>query len=64
MRNENTSLENENRELKIKAVQSQKQVDKTIDRVNKVLSKIPDDAAKQFKKAWNLEFVVGRGYDR
>ncbi len=61
----NASLSVENRSLQSRLNKAEREADKVLDKVNKVLGKLPDDTAEQFVKAWkSAERTQSRGFER
>lgn len=52
LENDNYSLRSENRTLQTKLSKAEREADKTIKKVNKVLGKLPEDMADRFVKEW------------
>lgn len=64
LENDNYSLRSENRTLQTKLSKAEREADKTIEKVNKVLGKLPDDMADRFVKEWKApERSRSRGFD-
>lgn len=59
---ENYSLRSENRSLQSRVNKAGREADKTIEKVNKVLSKLPDEMADRFVKEWKAP-EHSRGFD-
>lgn len=61
---QNYALRSENRTLQSKLSRAEREADKTIEKVNKVLGKLPDDMADRFVKEWKApERSRSRGFD-
>lgn len=61
---QNYALRSENRTLQSKLSMAEREADKTIEKVNKVLGKLPDDMADRFVKEWKApERSRSRGFD-
>ena len=61
---ENRSLKYRNQALKSKVSKAEREADKTIEKVNKVLGKLPEDMADRFVKEWKApERSRSRGFD-
>lgn len=64
LENDNSSLRYENRTLQSKLNKAEREADKTIEKVNKVLGKLPEDMADRFVKEWKApERSRSRGFD-
>ena len=64
LENDNSSLRYENRTLQAKLNKAEREADKTIEKVNKVLGKLPEDMADRFVKEWKApERSRSRGFD-
>lgn len=64
LENDNSSLRYENRTLQAKLSKAEREADKTIEKVNKVLGKLPEDMADRFVKEWKApERSRSRGFD-
>lgn len=59
---ENYSLRSENRSLQNRVNKAERETDQTIEKVNKVLSKLPDEMARRFAKEWKAS-QHSRGFD-
>lgn len=59
---ENYSLRSENRSLQNRVNKAERETDQTIEKVNKVLSKLPDEMARRFVKEWKAP-QHSRGFD-
>lgn len=59
---DNYSLRSENRTLQTKLSKAEREADKTIKKVNKVLGKLPEDMADRFVKEWKAP-ERSRGFD-
>ena len=62
LENDNYSLRSENRTLQTKLSKAEREADKTIKKVNKVLGKLPEDMADRFVKEWKAP-ERSRGFD-
>jgi regulator of replication initiation timing len=60
---ENSSLRLENRALEIRVYNAEQEADKTINKINKVLGKLPDEVADQFIEQWNKKPQRSKGFD-
>lgn len=60
---ENSSLRLENRALETRVYNAEQEADKTINKINKVLGKLPDEVADQFIEQWNKKPQRNKGFD-
>lgn len=60
---ENSSLRLENRALETRVYNAEQEADKTINKINKVLGKLPDEVADQFIEQWDKKPQRSKGFD-
>lgn len=60
---ENSSLRLENRALETRVYNAEQEAYKTINKINKVLGKLPDEVADQFIEQWNKKPQRNKGFD-